>query len=217
MFECVVLVGVVIVGGWGLFVMFGLVGAFGGFWCRVGSLMVGSGSGVLGWWGRFCCWRVAGFHALHCWRLSCVWAVVVLVNWVYFLLLALVVFLFVGWDVVVVVAFVWVVFLCIFVLVVFSGFCFLEVGSSYAGCVGFIVSDVRFCMGRLRVVAGGGCGVLVVLFMSLIRWDLRCVMTGAWLGWRFDGGHGCVVSVLRSSFIICLILRSSSPVRANRR
>ena len=38
-----------------------------------------------------------------------------LVNRVYFLLLALVVFLFVGWDVAVVVAFVWVVFLCIFV------------------------------------------------------------------------------------------------------
>ncbi len=74
MFECVVLVGVVIVGGWGLFVMFGLVGAFGGFWCRVGSLMVGSGSGVFGWWWRFCCW-VVSFQSLHCWRLSCVCAV----------------------------------------------------------------------------------------------------------------------------------------------
>ncbi len=42
-------VGVVIVGGWGLFVMlFGLVGVIGGCWCRVGSLLVGSGSGVLG-------------------------------------------------------------------------------------------------------------------------------------------------------------------------
>ena len=63
----------------------------------------------------------------------------------------------------------------------------------------------------------GGCGVLVVLFMSLIRWDLRRVMVVAWLGRRFGGGHGCVVSVLRSSFIICFILRSSSPVSVNRR
>ena len=136
---------------------------------------------------------------------------------VFFLLLVFVVFLFVGWDVVVVVAVVRVVFLCIFVLVVFSGFCFLEVGSSYVGCVGFIASDVGLCRGRLRVVGGGGCGVLVVLFLSLIRSDLRCVMAGAWLGWGFGGGHGCVVSVLRSSFMICLMLRSSSPVRANRR
>ena len=117
----------------------------------------------------------------------------------------------------VVVAFVWVVFVCIFVLVVFSCFCFLEVGSSYAGCVGFIASDVGFCWGRFRVVGGEGCGVLVVLLMSLIRWELRLVMVVAWVGWSFGGGHGCVVSVLRSSFMICLILRSSSPVRVNRR
>ncbi len=75
-----VLVGVVIVGGWGLFVMFGLVGVFGGFWCRVGSLMVGSGSGVFGWWGWFCCWWVASFQSLHCLRLSCVCAVFVWVG-----------------------------------------------------------------------------------------------------------------------------------------
>ena len=60
------------------------------------------------------------------------------------------------------------------------------------------------------------CGALVVLVMSLIRWDLRCVKAGVWLGWRVGGGHGCVVSVLRSSFMICFMLRSSSPVRANR-
>ncbi len=60
-----------------------------------------------------------------------------------------------------------------FVLVVFPGFCFLEVGSSYVGCVGCIASDVGLFRGRLRVVDGGGCGVSVVLFMSLIRWDLR--------------------------------------------
>ena len=78
-------VGVVFVGGGGLFVMlFGLVGVFGGCWCRVGSLLVGSGSGVLGWWGRFCCWRVASFQSLHCWRLSCVWVVVVWVGRVVF-------------------------------------------------------------------------------------------------------------------------------------
>ncbi len=98
----------------------------------------------------------------------------------YFLLLALVVFLVVGWDVAVVVAFVWVVFLCIFVLVVFSCFCFFEVGFSCAGWVGFVASGVGCCRGRLRVVGGGGFDVLVVLFMSLIRWDLRCVVAGAW-------------------------------------
>ncbi len=117
----------------------------------------------------------------------------------------------------VVVADVMVVFLCISVLVVFSCFCFLEVGSSYVGFVGFIASGVGLCRGRLLVVGGGGCSVLVFLVMSLNRWDLRCVMVGAWLGWRFGGGHGCVVSVLRSSFMICLMLRSSSPVRANLR
>ena len=42
----------------------------------------------------------------------------------------------------VVVAVVMLVFLCISVLVVFSCFCFLEVGSSFVGCVGFCVSDV---------------------------------------------------------------------------
>ncbi len=115
------------------------------------------------------------------------------------------------------VAVVRVVFLCIFVLAVFSVFFFLEVGSSYVGCVGFIALDVGLCRGRLLVVGGGGCSVFVVLIMSLIRWDLLCVMVGAWLGWRFGGGHGCVVSVLRSSFMICWMLRSSSPVRANRR
>ena len=45
----------------------------------------------------------------------------------FFLLLVFVVFLFVGWDVVVVVAVVRVVISCIFVLVVFSGFCFCRV------------------------------------------------------------------------------------------
>ncbi len=160
---------------------------------------------------------MVGFHALHCWILSCVWALFVLVSRVFFLLLVLVVILFVGWDVVVV-AFVRVVlFFFIFSLVVCPGFCFLEVGSSYAGCVGCIASDVGLFRGRLRVVGWGGCGVLVVLFMSLIRWDLRCVVAGAWMGWRFGGGHGCLVSVLRSSFMICLMLRSSSPVRVNRR
>ncbi len=91
-------VDVVVVGKWGLLVMLvlGVVGVFGGCWCCVGSLLVWSGSEVLGWWGRCCCWGVAGFHALHCLRLSCVRAVVVLVNLVYFLLFALVVFLFVG-------------------------------------------------------------------------------------------------------------------------
>ncbi len=133
------------------------------------------------------------------------------------LLLVFVVFLCVGWDSVVGVAVVRVVFLCIFVFVVFSGFCFLEVGSSFVGCVGFIVSDVGLCRGRLRVLGGGGCSVVVGLVVSLIRWDFRSVMVEAWLGCRFGGGHGCVVSVIRSSFMICLMLRSSSPVRANRR
>ena len=115
----------------------------------------------------------------------------------------------------VVVVVVRVVVLCIFVFF-FSGFCFLGVGSSNVGCVGFIASDVGLCLGRLPVVGVGG-SVLVVLFVSLIRWDLRCFVVGAWLDWRFGSGHGCVVSVLRSSFMFCLMLRSSSPVRANRR
>ncbi len=117
----------------------------------------------------------------------------------------------------VVVVVVRVVVLCIFVIFVFSGFCFLGVGSSNVGCFGLIASDVGLCLGRLPVVGGGGCSVLVVLFMFLIRWNLRCFVVGAWLRWRFGGGHGCVVSVLRSSFMSCLMLRSSSPVRANRR
>jgi hypothetical protein len=94
----VVGVDVVIVGKWGLLVvlLMGVVGVFGGCWCCVGSLLVWSGSEVLGWRGRFCCGGAAGFHALHCWRLGCVWAVVVLVSRVFFLLLVFVVFLFVG-------------------------------------------------------------------------------------------------------------------------
>ena len=68
---------------------------------------------------------MAGFHALHCWILSCVRAVFVLVSRVGFLLLVLVVILLVGWDVVVVVAFVRVVLFFIFSLVVCPIFCFL--------------------------------------------------------------------------------------------
>ena len=119
-------VDVVIVGKWGLLVvlLMGVVGVFGGCWCCVGSLLVWSGSEVLVWWGRTCCWGAAGCHALHCWRLSCVGLVVVLVSRVFFLLLVFLVFLFVGWDVVVVVAVVRVIFLCIFVLVVFPVFVF---------------------------------------------------------------------------------------------
>ena len=97
------------------------------------------------------------------------WAVVVMVSRVLFWLLVFGVLLFFGWvggDVIVVVS---VILLCMFVCVVFSGFCFLDVGSSYVGCVGFIASDVGLYRGRLRVVGGGGCGVLVVLFLSLIR------------------------------------------------
>ncbi len=122
---------------------------------------------------------MAGFHDLHCWILSCIWALFVLASRVFFLFLVLVVILFVEWGVVVVIAFVRVLFLFIFALVVFPGLCFLEVGSSDAGCVGCVASDVGLFRGRLRVVGGGGCGVLVVLFMSLILWDLRCVMVGA--------------------------------------
>ncbi len=110
-----------------------------------------------------------------------------------------------------------VVVLCVFLIVVFSSFCFLGVGSSSVGCVGFSAFDGRLCLGRLPVVGGGGCSVLVFLVLSMIRCDLRCCVVEAWLVRRFCGGHGCVVSVLRSSFMICLMLRSSSPVRANRR
>ncbi len=110
------------------------------------------------------------------------------------------VFLFVGCDIVVVVMVVRVVVLSIFVFLVFPVFVFFGVGSSNGGCVGFIASGFGLCLGRLPVVGVGGCSVLVVLFISLIRWDLRCFVVGAWLDWRFGSGHGCVVSVLRSSF-----------------
>ena len=125
--------------------------------------------------------------------------------------------LFGGWDVVFVGVVVRVAVLFNSELGGFPILCFLGFGSSYVGCVGCIASDVRLFRERLRFVYGGGYDVLVGLCMSLIRWDLRCVMAGAWLGWRFGIVHGCIVSVLRSSFMICLMLRSSSPVRANRR
>ena len=126
-----VLVGVVIVGGWGLLLalLMGVGGVFVECWCFVGSRLVWSGSEMLVWWGRFCCWRVSGFHALHCWRLSCVWAVVLYLCRLVFL----VVFLFVECVAVVGVMVVGVVLLCNIVLVVFPDFCFLEVGSSYSG------------------------------------------------------------------------------------
>ena len=164
---------VVGMGDWGLLVvlLLGVFGGFGGCWCCVGSLLAWSGSEVLGWWRRFCSWGVSGFHALHCCKLSCVWVAVMLVRRVLFLLLFCVVFLLVGRDVVVGVAVVRVVVLCLCVPVVFPGFCLLDVGSSCVGCVGFVASGVGFCRGRLRVVSGGGCGVSVVLVLSLIRWD----------------------------------------------
>ncbi len=147
------------------------------------------------------------------------WTVVLLVGRVLFMFLVFGVFLFFGWAgaVVVVVLRVPVVSLCLFECVVLSGFCFLDVGSLYVGCVRFIASGVGSCRGLLRVVGRGGCGILVVLFLSLILWDLRGGMAEGCVGWRFGGGQGCVVSVLRSSFRICLMLRSSSPVRTNRR
>ena len=120
-------VDVVVVGKGGLLVVLwlGVVGVFGGSCCFFGSLLAWSGSEVLGCRRGVCCCGVAEVHALHCWMLSCVWAVFVLVSRVLFLLLVLVVILLVGWDVVVVVAFVWVVLLFIFSLFVCPGFCFL--------------------------------------------------------------------------------------------
>jgi hypothetical protein len=167
----VVGVGGVVVGVWGLLLMLllGLVGVFGGCWCFVGSLIVWSGSGVLGWCGGFCCWEVVDFHALHCWRLSCVWAVVWVIR-VVFRLLVLVVVLFIGGVFVVVVVIVEVILLCIIGLVVFPSFCFFGVGSN-SGCVGCVASGVGLFKVRLRGEGGVGCGVLVVLLVSLMRWD----------------------------------------------
>ncbi len=88
---------------------------------------------------------------------------------VLFLFLVSGVFLLFGWVGVVVVVYVGVVFVCLFVWVVVSGLCLLEGGSLYVGCVGFISSGVGLCRGRLRVVGGGGCVVLLILFLSLIR------------------------------------------------
>ena len=61
-------------------------------------------------------------------------------------------------------------------------------------CVEVVVSGVGVCLGRLRVVDGGGWGVGVVRFLSSMRWDLRVVMAWA-VVWRVRGGHGRVVSV----------------------
>ncbi len=79
------------------------------------------------------------------------------------------IFLFIGWVGVVVVVVVGVVSMCMFGCVVFSGLCFLDVGSLYVSCVGFHASDLGSWRSRLGVVGGGGCGVLMVLFFSLIR------------------------------------------------
>ncbi len=48
-------VGIVDSGGLLVMLWVGVVGVFGGCWFLVGSLLVWSGSEVLGWWGRFCC------------------------------------------------------------------------------------------------------------------------------------------------------------------
>ena len=74
----------------------------------------------------------------------------------------------------VVVAFVSMVLLLDFSIFVLHDFCFLGGGSECAGCGECFASCVGLFRGRLRVVGGGGCCVLVVFSMSLIRWDFRC-------------------------------------------
>ncbi len=47
--------------------------------------------------------------------------------------------------------------------------CRLDSGSLSIGCVGFVVSGVGLCRARLRVMGGGGRGVVVVRFLSIMR------------------------------------------------
>ncbi len=89
-------------------------------------------------------------------------------------------------------------------------------GSVSIVCVYFGVSSVGLCRSLLRVVGGGRWSVGVVRFLSRMRWDLRVVMAGAGV-WRVGGSHGRVVSVFLSSWMICVIQWSSSPVRVYRR
>ena len=95
-------------------------------------------------------------------------AVVVLVRRVLFLVLFFCVLLFLGWASLVAVLVVVVLSLCMFVWVDFPGFRLLDVGSLYVGCVGFTVAGVSSDRGLLRVVGGGGCSALVLLFFSPI-------------------------------------------------
>ncbi len=95
-----------------------------------------------------------------------------------------------------------------------AGLCRLGSGSLSIGCVGFVVSGVWLCRVRLLVMGGRGWGVVVVRFLSSMRWDLRVVVA---VVWRVGGGQGWVVSVFLISCIICVILWSSSPVRVYQR
>ena len=72
---------------------------------------------------------------------------------------------------------------------------------------------VGLYLGRLRVVRGGGLVGLLVRFLSIMRWDLRGIVVGTVLCEVGGGGQGWVVSVFRSSCMICVIFWSSSPVR----
>ncbi len=115
---------------------------FGGCYCGLGFRFVCSGLEVLSCWVGFCCCVTVGIHALHCWRLSCVGAIIIFaglrqclfsvpVDSMFFGLVTVVVG--VGGGVVAVCSFVWVPHLCLWRL---------DGGSVYVGSVGPVVSGV---------------------------------------------------------------------------
>ena len=107
-------------------------------------------------------------------------SVIMLVRRVLFLVLFFCVFLLFGWVSLVAVLVVMVISLCVFVCVDLPCFCFLDAGSLYVGCVGITISGVSSCRVLLRVVGGGGCSSLVLVFLFPILLDFRGGMVDVW-------------------------------------
>ncbi len=135
----------------------------------LGDVLIWAGLLVLGYCGGVCCGVTVGIHALHCWRLSCLEAVVVLVGRGHCRLPVLVVFLCLGWVGVFFGVGVGVVAVCAFLCVGVTWHWRFVDGSLYAGCFGSFVSGVGLYRGRLLVVGGRGWGVSLVMFFSLMR------------------------------------------------
>jgi hypothetical protein len=93
-----------------------------------------------------------------------------------------------------------------------SGRCRLDSGSLSISCLEFVVSGVGLFRSRLWDVDGEGWGVVVVRFLSSMRWDLRVVLAWA-VVWRGGGGQGRVMFVFLISCMSSWTLGLSSPVR----